>query len=123
MKKLLWILCVVSALGACQANKMPMDESRKQTVGTVQKNISPGMSQGDVAAALGSPNIVTNDAQGNETWVYDKISTETAYKQGDTFFFVRRVGRVSTTQKTLTVVIKFDGQNQVENVRYHSSTF
>ena len=37
------------------------------------------MSQADVAAAVGSPNIVTQDAEGNDTWIYDKISTETSH--------------------------------------------
>ncbi|MEZ4705275.1 MAG: outer membrane protein assembly factor BamE [Bdellovibrionota bacterium] len=113
----------IFGLVGCQASKMHTDIEREQTLGVVQQSISPGMSQADVATALGSPNIVTNDAQGNETWIYDKISSESSYKQGDTLFFVRRTGRVSTQQKTLTVVIKFDGQKQVENVRYHSSKF
>ncbi len=41
------------------------------TVGIVQKEIRIGMSQADVAAALGSPNIVTRDSEGKETWIYE----------------------------------------------------
>ena len=45
------------------------------TVGTVQKNIRPGMSGAEVAAVLGAPNIVTTDEQRREVWVYDKIAS------------------------------------------------
>jgi hypothetical protein len=49
------------------------------TVGIVQKEIRVGMSQADVALALGSPNIVTSDGSGKETWIYDKIASEASY--------------------------------------------
>jgi len=47
------------------------------TLGLVQSRIKKGMSQGEVAQAIGSPNIASNDRNGNETWIYDKISSET----------------------------------------------
>ena len=49
------------------------------TLGVVQSSIREGMDQATVATTLGSPNIVTTDANGNETWIYDKISTETSH--------------------------------------------
>lgn len=36
--------------------------------------------QEDIIALLGGPNIVTTDTSGNETWVYDKVSTETVHQ-------------------------------------------
>ena len=33
----------------------------------------------EVVAALGSPNVVTTDPERNETWVYDKVATESVY--------------------------------------------
>src|SRR4030043_1622650 len=54
-------------------------KEREMTVGIVQKEIRKGMSQADVAVALGSPNIVTNGGAGKETWIYDKIATEASY--------------------------------------------
>ncbi len=56
------------------------------TLGVVQSFIKEGMSQADIASALGSPNIVTQDKDGNDTWIYDKIATETSQSgssQGD----------------------------------------
>jgi outer membrane protein assembly factor BamE (lipoprotein component of BamABCDE complex) len=45
------------------------------TVGTVQKEIRVGMSGAEVAAVLGSPNIVSTDEERREVWIYDKIAT------------------------------------------------
>jgi len=100
---------------------------RTTTVGLVQKEISKGMSQGDVAAALGSPNIVSKDKTGMETWIYDKIATEVSYSTAENglaaiFIGARRTGATSQTQKTLTVIIKFK-DNVVHEFSYHSSKF
>ncbi len=105
---------------------------REMTVGIVQRDIKEGMNQADVAEALGSPNIVTRDSEGLETWVYDKIANEASYSEsrsgtglilslfwgGD-----KRAGASSSAQKTLTVVIKFDDSRNVKSFTYHSSKF
>ena len=43
------------------------------------------MTGGEVAEVLGSPNVVSTDEQGREVWIYDRISTDTAYSQGGGF--------------------------------------
>ncbi len=115
------------------------------TVGTVQKEIRKGMSAVEVAEALGSPNIVTTDAEGREVWIYDKISTDVTYSRdsgglgailligsasGGTAggglgsgSYSRSAGAQSKTQRTLTVVIKFDEQKKVRDFAYHASRF
>lgn len=98
------------------------------TLGLVQKEITPGMSQDEVATALGSPNIVSKDKQGKDTWIYDKIASEVRHSSssGLILFFTRGadvVSRTDKTQKTLTVVIKFNEQHLVEELNYHSSKF
>lgn len=120
-------------------------KEREMTVGIVQKEIHKGMSQADVAVALGSPNIVTNDGSGKETWIYDKIATEASYSTssggvsggvgagglpGSVLIlggvgggYSKSAGASSTTQKTLTVVIKFDDRKNVESFSYHASKF
>jgi outer membrane protein assembly factor BamE (lipoprotein component of BamABCDE complex) len=97
------------------------------TVGKVQKDIKIGMSNADVVAALGSPNMVTTDDQRRESWVYDKVSTE-AFVSGSSglrFFWLPKDVKVagSTTQKTLTIIIKFDEKSKVRDFAYHSSKF
>ncbi len=120
-------------------------EANRLTVGTVQREIRVGMSGGQVASVLGSPNIVTTDEQRREVWVYDRISTTRAYSTSSGGVSALVLGGVigggagagglgsagvrgtsgasATTQKTLTVVIKFDGQGLVRDFAYHTSTF
>lgn len=95
------------------------------SLGKVQCTIREGMAQEQVIASLGSPNIVTNDDQGHETWVYDKIATEGAYSTsaGGFIFWGNRAGAYETTQKTLTVLLKFDAQKRVKSINYHQSKF
>ncbi|MDX1424626.1 MAG: hypothetical protein R3322_15885 [Kiloniellales bacterium] len=117
----------------------------KLTVGTVQREIRVGMSGGEVASVLGAPNIVTTDEQRREVWVYDRISTNRAYSTSSggvsalilggalvgnglaggagSAGYSSSDGASSTTQKTLTVVIKFNEQGTVRDFAYHTSTF
>lgn len=116
------------------------DEGDKMTVGVVQKEIRVGMSGADVAEALGSPNIVSTDEERREVWIYDKISTEKAYSSskagipsliliGLVDFAFRgatlsgKSGAESTSQRTLTVIIKFDENKKVRDFAYHTSRF
>jgi len=111
------------------------------TVGTVQKEIRVGMSGADVAAALGSPNIVSTDEKRREVWIYDKIATDRAYSSssggvnalilgfgGDAaggvgFGGNSSAGASSTSQRTLTVIIKFTQEGTVRDFAYHTSRF
>lgn len=115
------------------------------TVGTVQREIKVGMSGADVAGVLGSPNIVSTDGQRREVWIYDKISTNVAYSQssggvstlilgggliGSALVggavapsYSSSAGASSRTQKTLTVIIKFDEKKIVRDFAYHTSRF
>ena len=65
-------------LTQCEQKKVNYQEEipNKLTLGKVQQTLKKGMSQGEIVVELGSPNMVTADAEGLETWVYDKISTE-----------------------------------------------
>lgn len=137
-----------------KVNKQTPTPSQEQelTVGTVQKYVHVGMGQDEVAIALGSPNIVTQDENGKETWIYDKVgSSVTARNKNESsaenamgirYFWhglltfttlglihkdvkpeLKDVAQVVSTQKTLTIVIKFDRTNKVESYTYHMSKF
>ncbi len=113
------------------------DEAERITVGTVQKEVRIGMSAANVASVLGSPNIVTSDDQRQETWIYDKISSEVTYSRskgtlvglifggsgGGAGISTTSAGATATSQRTLTVIIKFDGDNRVRDFSYHTSRF
>ncbi len=117
------------------------DSMERVTVGTVQKEIYVGMSGSEVATVLGSPNIVSTDQDRNEVWIYDKISTDVAYSKskggvlgllfgggtdvggGGIGVKTYESGARSKSQRTLTVVIKFNADKQVRDFAYHTSRF
>ena len=117
------------------------DTGEKVTVGKVQAEIKVGMSGAEVVSILGSPNIVTTDENRQEAWVYDKFATESAYSTssgGVSVLVLAGIGNVlggaapstnsstgatSKTQRTLTIVIKFDKNKKVRDFAYHSSSF
>ena len=144
MNNLLSLVVVSLAAGilvACSATQHVEDvraeDADRMTVGIVQKEIRLGMSGAQVATVLGSPNIVTTDNERRESWVYDKISTEVAYSKsggavvGLMFSSVGgglgggygKAGAKSTSQRTLTVVIRFDDMGLVRDFSYHASRF
>lgn len=132
---------VLSLLAGCTAGQhlesVRGEESDRVTVGTVQKEVNIGMSAAEVAAVLGSPNIVTTDEERRETWIYDKISSEVAYSRSNGVIAglifggsggglggaSTKTGATSSSQRTLTVIIKFDEASQVRDFSYHTSRF
>jgi outer membrane protein assembly factor BamE (lipoprotein component of BamABCDE complex) len=112
--------------------------SDRMTVGTAQRFIRIGMTSSEVLSAMGSPNLVTTDEKRRETWAYDKVSTEAVDTSSSLSggllagglginpgFFTgsHRYNRSSRTQKTLTIIVKFDEKAKVRDFAYHSSTF
>lgn len=104
-------------------------EAEKLTVGKVQGEIKVGMSAASVAEILGSPNIVTTDEQRRESWIYDKVSSESVDTTnsfgGSIIILGGQTGQRehSRTQKTLTIIIKFDENKLVRDFAYNYSQF
>jgi len=117
------------------------DGGDKLTVGIVQKEVRVGMSGADILGILGSPNIVSTDAERREVWVYDKIATDFAYSGssggvsalilgfgsdvlvGGSGGYNRNAGATSKSQRTLTIIIKYGHDSLVRDYAYHSSSF
>jgi outer membrane protein assembly factor BamE (lipoprotein component of BamABCDE complex) len=118
-------------VSACKhpTNAGPDGNARNLTVGTVQGEIRVGMPASDVVAVLGSPNIVTTDEQRREVWVYDKVSSnrvDTANSIGGSIIIFGGSSAQSestSTQKTLTIIIKYDEQKMVRDFAYNYTQF
>lgn len=144
--KLLIVSIACAALAGCMSAsqhraEVQDDSGDQMTVGVVQKEIRIGMSGSEVAAILGSPNIVSTDENRREVWIYDKISTDVTYSSssgGISSLILgggssvlggaggggnRSAGAASKSQKTLTVIIKFDENKLVRDFAYHTSRF
>jgi len=104
-------------------------EPSKITAGIVQREIYIGMPAPDVATILGAPNIVSLDIDKNEVWIYDKVSTQIEYNSQSNGVWLLIAGGGSESgcskksQRTLTIIIKFDCNKQVRDFTYHSSSF
>ncbi len=139
-------LLVSLGLGGCMSagqhrEAVRDDGADRLTVGVVQKEVRIGMSGAEIVEILGSPNIVSTDSARREVWVYDKVATEYVYSTsgGGASAFVlgfnsdvlngvnggynQNAGAVSRSQRTLTIIVKFDQQSLVRDFAYHSSSF
>ncbi len=134
-------LAGAAASGAGERERAKAEPPAAFTLGVVQKALRPGLSQADVAERLGSPNILTRDADGREAWVYDKVSSEVETSSGNVgvgglgsgvggnFWGLLGVGagkrseKAKSSQKTLTVVIRFSAAGAVESFTWHDSRF
>jgi outer membrane protein assembly factor BamE (lipoprotein component of BamABCDE complex) len=137
--------CQSAADHAAAVRQAQGSSDQKLTVGTVQREIRVGMSSADVVQVLGAPNMVTTDDKRRESWVYDKISTESAYSTSSggvsalvlgggivgsallggagTTGYQSAAGAGSTSQRTLTIIVKFDENSRVRDFSYRSSSF
>lgn len=113
------------------------EDTNRLTVGTVQREVRLGMSATEVAEVLGSPNIVTTDDDRQETWIYDRVSSDVTYSRSSGTVVgllfgssaagagigTADSGSTSRSQRTLTVIIKYDDNSRVRDFSYHTSRF
>jgi len=138
-----WALLVAAAFGlpACSATQhraeVQDDATDRVTVGTVQREIRVGIPSSEVAAILGAPNIVSTDGDRREVWIWDKISSEVSYSRssgvvaglvigssgGGAGVGSKGAGASRASQRTLTVIVKFDEAGLVRDFSYRTSSF
>jgi len=133
LKRYFYLIAAVFLAGCSTAGAhqkaVQSDAGDRITVGKVQREIRMGMPSAQVIEVLGSPNIVSTDENRLEVWVYDKIATDVSYSSsnGGVWLIFAGVGgesgAASTSQRTLTIVIKFDKDKKVRDFAYHSSSF
>ncbi len=134
------VLMAASAAGAAEPEKARRT-SPAFTLGLVQRELRVGLSQAEVVETLGSPNLLTRDAQGRQAWVYDKVSSE--YESTGHSFGLAGVGsgagasvggilgltagarseKARSSQRTLTVVVRFSEAGLVETFSWRDSRF
>lgn len=133
---------LLGCMSASQHRQAVQDDSGDRlTVGTVQKEIRVGMSGAEVAEVLGSPNIVSTDEERREVWIYDKVATDFVKSSssggvaalllgfGDSGGalgggnYSSSAGASSRSQRTLTIIIKYDNEAKVRDFAYHTSKF
>jgi outer membrane protein assembly factor BamE (lipoprotein component of BamABCDE complex) len=146
MRNLIGIVLIPVILAGCASagdhrRAVQDDTGDRLTVGTVQKEIRVGMSGADVAAVLGSPNIVSTDEERREVWIYDKVATDFVQSSSSGGIsalilgfgssggalgggsYGSSAGASSRSQRTLTIIVKFDLEGKVRDFAYHTARF
>jgi outer membrane protein assembly factor BamE (lipoprotein component of BamABCDE complex) len=133
MKKVVSLICLLSCalfISSCASTQKSADTATDNiSVGKVQREVKIGMTSAEVVEVLGSPNIVTTDEQRREVWVYDKMSTQIDSSSSSKGIWLVVVGassdknKQSTSQRTLTIIIKFDNEGKVRDFSYRTSSF
>lgn len=127
MKKFLLLLVLIPFTGCVTQNYAVQEE--QMTVAKAQREIRVGMSGAEVIEVLGSPNMVTTDSKRRETWVYDRVSTNVQTSSSGAGVWLLLVGgsasnaSASSSQRTLTIIVKFDENNTVRDFAYRTSAF
>jgi outer membrane protein assembly factor BamE (lipoprotein component of BamABCDE complex) len=128
MKNIL-ILMLVVFISACTHPVSVGPNATNLTVGKVQGEIKEGMAASAVAMILGSPNIVTTDENRREVWIYDKVSSNSVNTTNSGYGTLIILGantsqsESTTSQKTLTIIIKFDKDKKVRDFAYNYTQF
>ena len=127
-------LCVLGILalalvGSGCATQPTAPEAEQLTVGKVQGEIQVGLPSASVVEILGSPNIITTDEKRREVWVYDKVSSNSVDTSRGIAGGIIILGGSSSqrsrsqTQRTLTIIIKYDEEMKVRDFAYNYSQF
>jgi outer membrane protein assembly factor BamE (lipoprotein component of BamABCDE complex) len=132
MKQVISSFLVVAALVAitgCSATQYRAAD--RGTVETAQREVSIGLGSANVAAILGSPDMVSSNESEEKTWVYDSISTDLSYLSsngaivglvfGNYIGGANYIGTIAASQQVLTVTIKFDEDDRVRDFSYYTS--
>lgn len=133
---------LVAALVATAPLASAKDKADPLTYGMVQLTLKVGVtSQADILERFGAPNVATIDGSGREMWVYDRHATVSYDKSsgfsigmllgggggdvggGGGLGFGSRKSQSEQTQRTMTLIIKFDANKIVSDFQSRTSSF
>lgn len=132
MQRGLIAAALLTTLGACATSTSgPVDNRNSAlTQGNVQMNLRVGeTTKSQVLEVFGSPNITTRDASGAETWSYQRHATVSQSSTSNNYWTILLAGGgqsaagFSQSSRTMTLIIKFDGQDVVSDFRSRTSDF
>ena len=133
MKKIVTALALILALpGVAEAKKPKPVDTRNSalTQGNVQLNLHVGQTtKVQVLEIFGAPNITTRDGSGQDVWSYQRHATVSQSSTSGGFFTILIAGAGSSasgfsqTMRTMTLIIKFSGEDVVSDFRSRTSDF
>jgi hypothetical protein len=130
MKKIL-VLFLSLQIFACMPAPQPLsDINNPLTQGNVQLTLKKGLTKKvEVLEKFGAPNITTRDSSGREVWTYQRNATVSTNSSSSSYWTIVLLGGNSQasgfeqSNRTMTLIIKFDESDSVYDFRSRSSNF
>lgn len=131
MKKILAALLTLQFAACTTVTQPPLSQANNPlTQGNVQLTLKKGVTKKlEVLEKFGAPNITTRDSSGMEVWTYQRNATVTANSSASNYWTVILLGGSSQasgfeqTNRTMTLIIKFDASDNVFDFRSRTSNF
>lgn len=131
MKQLLLVAALFVVSGSpARADTVETRRNSELTQGNVQLNLKVGQTtKAQVLEAFGAPNITTRDGNGQEVWSYQRHATVAQSSEKSSFWTILLIGGgrsasgLSESSRTMTLIIKFGGDDIVSDFRSRSSEF
>lgn len=131
-RKLIFATALVFlAATGCVAPPQPVSNRNSElTQGNVQLNLKVGSTtKAEVLETFGAPNITTRDGAGREVWTYQRAGQAAQSSSQSGYWTVILAGQSSSasgfesTSRMMTLIIKFDANDIVDDFRSRSSNF
>jgi len=132
MKKLYLLIIIIITMSCASKLELPITEYSSSEVERISiasaSRLSVGDDQTQVIKVLGTPNIITKNKIGNESWVYDKVSNQYEFVQNNNsreFFFQKpdQRSKGASTSKTFIVVIDFNDKSLIKDISYRFTQY
>jgi outer membrane protein assembly factor BamE (lipoprotein component of BamABCDE complex) len=131
LKYLIPFIAIISLLGGCAPKPQPVPpDQRPYTQGQVSLTLKKGMTtQEQVAQAFGAPNIVTQDSDGDQVWIYqkDNVTVKSGARSGYFTVLIAGFGGGSRTyeqsSRTMTLTIHFNKKGVVKDFKSMTTSF
>jgi outer membrane protein assembly factor BamE (lipoprotein component of BamABCDE complex) len=126
--------CLMASMliGCGSTTPTPLVEETRASVERISvasaQKLNIGDSATDVIKVLGSPNIISKGKDGNESWVYDRVSeqyelVQSSEKNGFVFTTKTEKTKSASATKTFIVVIDFDEKSLIASIAYRFTQF
>lgn len=129
--RVLFLSVIALMIGGCAATDSGAPQgANPYTQGNVTLNLKKGATtQEEVANAFGAPNIVTQDGDGNQVWIYQKNNVTVQSGGSGGYFTILIAGasggsnKYQQTSQTMTLIIKFNKKGIVNDFKSMSTSF
>ena len=130
-RKIIYLLATTLLVTGCATQRTP-ELSRNQTLtqGNVQMHLVVGeTTKAQVLEVFGAPNITTRDGAGNEVWSYQRQAQVSQSNRASSGWNILLAGSsqsasgFTTSSNMITLIIKFNDQDVVQDFRSRTSNF